>query len=124
MRLSIAARDLAVCRLGGKDEVPDWARPHQGFLSVTRTPDELSIVCSASMVPSGVRSETGWVAIKLEGPIDLAQASVLAPLLMSLAEAGVPVFAISTFDTDHVLVRETMLQKAKSALERSGHVFQ
>lgn len=75
------------------------------------------------MVPSGMRSEADWVAIKLEGPIDLSQAGVLAPLLMSLAEAGVPVFAISTFDTDHVLVRESTLQKAKAALERSGYVF-
>lgn len=124
MRLSIAARDLVVCRLGGLEGVPAWVRPQQGFLSITRTPDELSIVCSASTVPSEARSETGWVAIKLEGPIDLAKAGVLAPLLTSLAEAGVPIFAISTFDTDHVLVREAMLQKAKAALERAGHTFQ
>ena len=124
MRLSVALRDLAVCRLGAQEEIPRWVNLQRGFVSVTRTRDELSIVCSASAVPPGVRYERGWAAIRLEGPIDLAQAGVLAPLLMSLAEAAVPVFAISTFDTDHVLVRESMLRKAKSVLERSGHIFQ
>jgi hypothetical protein len=123
MRLSIAARGLTICRLGAQEAVPEWAQRRHEFLSVTRTLDELSIVCDAKMVPPGVRSESGWAAIKVEGPLVFTLTGILTSLLTPLADAGVPVFAISTFDTDYVMVRESMVEKAKAVLERQGHEF-
>jgi hypothetical protein len=123
MRLSIVACDLAVCRLGAQEAVPRWAKVGLEFLSVTRTLDELSIVCDTKVVPAGVRSESGWTAIKVEGPLDFGIIGTLASLLTPLANAGVPVFAVSTFDTDYVLVRKSMVDRAKTVLEGAGHDF-
>src|SRR5262249_23273454 len=88
---------FAVCRLPADAPVPDgvWGGP---FTSVTRTADELSVVCPEAAVPGGVRCETGWRCYRVHGPLPLTQVGVLASLLSPLAAAGVSVFAISTFD--------------------------
>jgi len=70
-----------------------------------------------------VRREQGWAAIRIEGPLDFSLSGVLSSLLTPLAESNISVFVISTFDTDYIMVREAVLQKAKEALERRGHVF-
>jgi hypothetical protein len=86
-----------------------------------RTRAELSVVCAAARVPDGVRAERGWRALAVCGRLDLGLTGVLAGLLAPLAAAGVPIFAVSTYDTDYVLVREERLAEAVAALRAAGH---
>jgi len=114
---------LAVCRtlLGG--EIPSWAVAGE-FFCVVRTRDELSIVCAESLIPpnaEGLLIEGGWRALRLEGPFPFAMAGVLASFVQPLSDAQVPIFAISTFDTDYVLVKNHNLKDALTALGAAGH---
>lgn len=104
-------------------DVPSWGLASD-FFSVTRTPDELSIVCAENLVPQrdeGVVVERGWVALRIEGPFPFAMTGVLASFVQPLAEAEIPVFAVSTFDTDYVLVKSEGLKPALTALGAAGH---
>jgi uncharacterized protein len=121
-RFVVEPGELSIVRLPPEDAVPDWAARAQGFVSVTRSNAELSIVCPVELVPDVARSEGGWTAIKLVGPFPFDQVGVLASIVGPLAEAGVSVFALSTFDTDYVLVKSDRLETAVGALERAGHV--
>ncbi len=118
--LSLLVGHMSVCRLSPTSEVPDWAITG-GFFSVTRTTDELSVVCPEGSVPEGVRCERGWRVLKLEGPFEFSEVGVLASVAVPLAEAGVGIFAVSTFDTDYVLVKEEGLESAVAALCGRGH---
>lgn len=89
--------------------------------SVTRTANELSIVCEEAGVPGDVKHERGWRCLKLVGPLDLGLVGVLLSVLQPLAGAGVAIFALSTFDTDYVLVLGSQLEKAVAALRDAGH---
>jgi hypothetical protein len=112
---------LAVCRLDQGNGIPSWAAGG-GFFSFTHTPDELSVVCPESLVPECVRAERGWRALRVAGAIDLSLVGVLASLTAPLAEAGIGVFVLSTFDTDYLLVKEADLGRAIEALAAYGHV--
>jgi hypothetical protein len=111
---------LAVCRLGPRDKIPSWAGGG-AFSSVTRTGTELSVVCREDAVPDGIPREGGWRIFQVEGPLDFALTGVLASIAGPLAEAGVSLFAISTFDTDYVMVRERDVEAAVFALRAAGH---
>lgn len=111
---------FAVCRMDAAAQLPDWL-PAEGWLSVTRTSTELSIVCGELAVPEGVKKQGGWRQIELIGPFDFALTGILASVLTPLAAAGVPIFAISTFDTDWILIPGEHLEKAKRALAAAGH---
>lgn len=111
---------FAVCRLDPASPVPGWL-PDQGWSSITRTRAELSIVCEESLVPPSVKRQGGWRQIELAGPFDFALTGILASILNPLAAAGVPIFAISTFDTDWVLIPGEHLEEAKQALAAAGH---
>ena len=108
----------AVARLGPEAGVPEWAAS-EVFCSVTRTRDELSVVCPEPAVPGGVRSEGGWALVRLEGPFPFTAVGVLDSVLAPLARAGVSIVAVSTFDTDYVLVKVVDLGRAVEALERA-----
>jgi hypothetical protein len=109
---------FAVCRLDPHDPLPAWAFHDEAtFWSLTRTPEELSLVCDQDSVPPSVaRVEPGWRALQAEGPIPFDEAGVLASFAGPLAEAGIPLFALSTYDTDVVLVRERDLERALAVL--------
>lgn len=122
LTISLLPDELAVCRLSADVEPP--ALPAGGsFYSITRTPDEVSIVCPAARVPDGADSERGWRAFVVDGPLDFSLVGVLDSVLTPLVEARVPVFAISTYTTDYVLVREMDLRPAKTALKIAGHTL-
>ena len=123
LTLSLLPETLAVCRLGPSEPMPDWALIASSFLSVTRTTDELSIVCRESAIPDGIQCEGDWRALKVDGPLDFAETGILASLTTPLADAGVSVFAVSTFDTDYLLVKQAALGQARSVLAREGHGF-
>jgi putative acetyltransferase len=110
----------AVCRLDPTAAVPEWA--NRGRLhSITRTVTELSIVCDADGVPLDVRAERGYRALVVRGPLDLKLTGVLAGLTAPLASAGISVFAIATYDTDHLLVREHDIDLAVTVLRKAGY---
>ena len=100
--------------------VPDWAT-RGDFTSITRTADELSIVCPAGNLPVEVRPPHRWVCLKLEGPFPFSQTGVLLSFIEPLSNNGVPIFAISTYDTDYVLIQEEYAGDAVSALQQVGH---
>jgi len=110
---------LAVCRLAADALFPDWARPGY-LLALVRTPDELSVVCEERLVPPEVKAERGWRAFQVQGPLDFSLVGVLAALLTPLGMAGVSVFALSTFETDYILVKENSLERAIQALVQAG----
>jgi enamine deaminase RidA (YjgF/YER057c/UK114 family) len=121
MNVTVLPELLAVCRLAASDRVPSWALElHEGLVSITRTPDELSIVCPDEAVPPDVEVESGWRALKVPGPIPFDQVGVLASLAGPLTAAGISLFAVSTYDTDYVLVKEADLERALAALETPG----
>jgi uncharacterized protein len=112
--------ELAIARLPADAPAPAWAGTG-ALSSVTRTARELSVVCAAEAVPAAVRCERGWRALAVDGPLDFALTGVLAALAAPLAAAEVPLLALSSFDTDHVLVRAGDLARAAQALRRAGH---
>src|SRR5262245_3044723 len=117
----IPLRDrYAVCRLPTDAAIPAWAMASD-FLSVTRTPDEVSLVCREDRVPAGIRSERGWRCLRVAGTLEYGQVGILASLVGPLVEAGLSLFVISTFDTDYVLVKEVDLGRAVEAWRRAGH---
>jgi uncharacterized protein len=120
LRLSVLEERLAVCRLEPESPVPAWATAAP-FFSVTRTPDELSVVCPEERVPPEVASERGWRALRFEGPFEFGQVGVLASVAVPLAESEVSILAIATYDTDYVLVQESQLDLAARALRERGH---
>jgi hypothetical protein len=122
MRLGVLADPLAVCRLDAAAPVPEWALAAGELSAVVRTPDELSVVCAEARVPPGVPTEPGWRALAVAGPLDLDMVGVLAALAAPLAEAGISIFAVCTYETDYLLVPETKLELAVAALESGGHV--
>lgn len=123
LRLTLLGIPLAVCRIPHHEPVPDWAGDGDGFLSVTRTEREHSLVCAERLVPPGVVAERGWRAFEVQGPLDFGLTGVLASISGALADAGIPVFVVSTYDTDYVLVREGDVDGAVGALRGTGHVL-
>ena len=124
-QLSVLPGEFAVCRLPASAAIPAWATRSPLFC-VMRTADELSIVCAAGDVPveaaaAGAQAAAGWRALKLHGPFPFEETGVLAAILAPLAAAGVSIFALSTYDTDYVLVREPQLASAAAALRSAGH---
>jgi hypothetical protein len=119
MRLREISGGYAIARLDAGDAIPSWARG--AFVSITRTHGELSIVCDESAMPEGVAADRGWRCLEIEGPLPLDQIGIAAAVTTVLADAGVSVFPIATYDTDYVLVKEQKLERAVAALRGAGH---
>jgi hypothetical protein len=117
-RITVEAGRWAVARLAPGAAFPEWAASRV-FCSVTRTRDELSVVCPEEAVPGGVQSEGGWALVRLEGPFPFTAVGILSSVLAPLAGAGVSIVAVSTFDTDYVLVKQADLGRAVEALDRA-----
>jgi len=109
--------ELALCRLEPGDRLPDWADGE--LVATVRTRDELSVVCEASAAP--VNASGSWRALRVAGTLDLSLTGVLLALVAPLEEAGIPIFAISSYDTDYVLVPGNQLDQAVSTLREAGH---
>lgn len=121
MPLSLKPVDgsFAVCRLAAGSALPEWFRPGP-FATVSWTEDELSILCHDSQVPETVQCERGWRCLMLQGPFAFDQTGILLQVLQPLAEAKIGIFALSTFDTDYVLVKDHAFEAALQALAASG----
>jgi hypothetical protein len=119
--LEALAGAYAVCRLPADAPCPAWAAGE--LVAVTRTGSELSVVCREEGVPAGVTAERGWRCLRVAGELDFALVGVLAALTAPLAEAGVSVFAVSTYQTDYLLVRAEQWERALAALRDRGHTL-
>ena len=111
---------FAVCRLPASAEVPGWASGGT-FVSITRTPDELSVICPAHVVPADVTTSKDWRCLKVEGPFAFEEIGVLHALAGPLAEANISMLAVATYDTDYLLVRASDVSAAIRALTQAGH---
>ncbi|RZS34745.1 hypothetical protein EV193_10893 [Herbihabitans rhizosphaerae] len=122
-RLSLDVRpgEYTVLRLAADATVPENLLRANGFVSVTRTPDELSVVCPAAVAPAAELSKPGWRLLTVRGPLEFTLTGIMAALSGELAAAGVSLFAVSTYDTDHMLVPATDLARAVAALVEAGH---
>jgi uncharacterized protein len=110
----------AIVRQAPGEPVPEWSTQGE-FTSITRTGDELSIVCPAGNLPHDIEAQQHWMCLKLEGPFPFSQTGVLLSFIEPLSSKGIPIFAISTYDTDYVLIQEEWAGAAINALERAGH---
>ncbi len=119
IELSLLPGKFSVCRLSAEAELPAWIF-QENLFAVVRTEDELSVVCLQESVPTSVISEAGWRRLKVHGPLDFSLVGVLASIAVPLAEAGVSIFAISTYDTDYFLIKEEQLETAFGALTQAG----
>ena len=119
LELDVLPGDWAVCRLPADAAVPAWATGP--FASVTRTPDELSVVCPAAGVPADIAASRGWRLLRLRGPLPLDAVGVLLAVLAPLAAAGVSVLPVGTHDTDWLLLPAARLDAALAALAAAGH---
>ena len=115
---------FAVCRFDPSASIPTWALAGSDLISITRTQAELSIVAAEALVPAEVTAECGWVAMRVVGKLDFAIVGVLAKLTGALAEAGISCFAISTYDTDYILVKQQDAVRAAEALGTVAQVTQ
>ncbi|PFC74467.1 amino acid-binding protein [Bacillus cereus] len=124
MNLTILDTTFSVIKLPKTEEVPSWASKGELF-SITRTNEELSIVCASSNVPDNILKdvEHDWNCIKVEGMLDFGLTGILSSLANPLADNNISIFAISTFNTDYLLVKLHYIEKAKSVLENAGHTF-
>ena len=111
---------FAICRLAANTPVPGWALRGE-FFSVTSTAGEVSVVCPVAQVPCGVAHEGEWACLRLEGPFPFSETGILSSFVQPLAERAIPIFAVSTFDTDYVLVKHAWVEKAVAALREAGH---
>lgn len=115
------ATPLALCRLSAADAIPEWTTRTTTFLSISRTPTELSIVADESAVPSQLEARRGYRAFCVEGPLPLNLIGIFAPIASSLAAANIPIFPIATYDTDYVLVAAEFLERTITTLEAAGY---
>jgi hypothetical protein len=120
LTLHLLPGEFAVCRLAPAEPVPAWAGSVV-FSSITRTADELSLVCPAGPVPAGIRAERDWRLLKIAGPLDFGAVGILASITTPLAQAGISVLGMGTFDTDYVLVKAARLDKTIHVLGAAGH---
>jgi hypothetical protein len=131
LTLTILPGRFAICRLPPAAPIPDWAT-RGGFFSVTRTAEELSIICEEAVLPPSTAPDASppelkisknWRALKFEGPFDFSEVGVLASVIAPLAEAGISISVVSTFDTDYLFVQEAAFARAQQILTAQGHTL-
>ena len=120
LTVTLLPETCAFCRLDPAAPIPSWATDGL-FFSVTRTADELSIFCSEAGVPPDVKASRGWRCLKLEGPFDLSAVGVIATFAGPLAEAGISISVVSTYDTDYLFLQEPALDRTLAVLRSLGH---
>jgi uncharacterized protein len=119
LRLQILDTELTIFQLLPDAAIPSWLNlSSPPLVSMTRTAGELSVICPAGVVPPGFQCEPGWRAFKVAGKLEFSAVGILASIVTPLAEAGIAILSISTFDTDYILVRSHALDQAKDALRR------
>ena len=122
LKLNILAGLFTIHRFSANHEIPEQIYK-SNFYSISKTEDELSIVCHSSIRLNSEKSETGWSCIKVLGPLEFSLTGILADISAVLANAEISLFAISTFDTDYILIKSEMLPFATETLQLSGYLI-
>ena len=120
LRFSVLQDEAGICRLPPDAAIPEWAYLGE-FFSITKTADELSIVCLSGVIPESVEKDAGWQVLKIEGVLSFDLVGILAQVSAVLAEAEVSIFAISTYNTDYILVNNRDFDSAVVVLRNDGH---
>jgi len=120
VKLERLTGEYTVVQLGSVEPIPDWAEG-SGFVSISRSDQELSVLCQSDRVPGEVRQDSGWTCLRLNGPIPLDLAGVLLSVIRPLSEAGIGIFVVSTFDGDHILVKGDDFARSRELLRDAGH---
>ncbi len=122
LNFGIIKGSFTIHRLSPESEIPDNIS-RSSFYSISKTDEELSIVCPSSLPVISENSDAGWSCLKVIGPLDFSLTGILSDISAILAKAGVSIFAISTFDTDYILVKSDSLENAKKVLQKAEHTF-
>ncbi len=122
LNLEVLKGTFAVCRFKNTTPIPDWSY-YGDFYSITKTKDELSVVCLQENIGSAEKIEKDWKILKVKGPVDFSLVGIVANLSKILAEGEISIFVVSTFDTDYILVKEENLEKAIELLSKAGHTL-
>lgn len=122
MTLKILPKKYGVCRLPKTASIPLWVA-ESDFFSITKTEDELSVVCEEDRIPDDVKVEDGWRMIKVLGPLEFSLIGILSKISVILAEVQVSIFVISTYDTDYILVKEVNLELAVKTLKSKNYTI-
>lgn len=120
VKLQVLDGSYGVARLQGSDPIPAWA-DGGGFVSISRTDDELSIVCREDRIPQDVRVDAGWSCLKFQGPFAFDETGIVLSVIAPLSTNGIGIFVVSTFDGDHLLVKSNDLKKTFDLLANAGH---
>lgn len=120
LSLKLLKESFAVCRLNKDEIIPDWAL-NNSFYSIVKTEDELSIVCLEDFVPKNIKQERDWRVLKIQGPLDFSLIGILSKISSILAKEKISIFAISTYDTDYILVKNNEIENAIRALSNENY---
>lgn len=120
LNLKLLKGEYSVCRFDKNDEIPKWIF-NEEFFSITKTEDELSIVCLQDNIKENIKCEKGWKVLKIEGPLDFSLIGILSRISTLMANNDISIFAISTYDTDYILIKEESINKAIKVLEDSNY---
>ncbi|WP_446897127.1 ACT domain-containing protein [Clostridium sp. LBM24168] len=120
LKIRLLKEKFCVCRLNRDEDIPKWIKDDE-FYSVTRTSEELSIVCVQNDIPDDIQCEKDWRILKIQGPLDFSLIGVLASISNILSENDISIFAISTYDTDYILVKNSDISNAVNSLSNSGY---
>ena len=119
MELKIIEQDFSICKLEDLSQV-DYS---DEFCFISKTDEELSLVCSTSLVPKNtIECDNGWKAFRIQGVLDFSLIGILSRISSLLAENHIGIFAVSTFNTDYILTKEENFQKSIKVLESNGYV--
>lgn len=122
IQLNLLEGKYAISRLHGTAPIPAWAEG-TGFVSISRSHDELSIVCREDRVPEDTQSERNWLCLRFVGPFSLYETGIVLAVVQPLAEGGIGVFVISSYDGDHLLIKNDDLLHAQMLLQNAGHTL-
>lgn len=120
LTMRLLKENYGVCRLDKTELIPEWSK-NSDFFSITKTSDELSIVCSQDSIPDNIKCEKDWRILKVEGPLDFSLVGILSSISTVLKEKGISIFAISTYDTDYILVKNNDIDNAIESLIEGGY---
>ena len=120
LKLELMKGQYGICRLDTKDTIPTWCQKGE-FYSITKTADELSIVCLEDYIPNEIQAEKEWRIFKILGPLDFSLVGILSKISTLLAESKMSIFALSTYDTDYILVKQSTTLEAINQLRQAGY---
>jgi len=123
LNLTLLRGKFAIAQLPPDAAIPAWIS-QSSFFSISRSAEELSIICEADIVPDNIKQELDWRALRVQGPIAFEQVGVLANLSTTLADGAISIFSVSTFDTDYMLVKQPDIPAALKLLEAKGHTIE